>query len=102
MKITYKIIAFAAATLLSTSSFSQETGTLKKIKETGKISLGVRDSSIPFSYLDGEQNYLGYSLDLCATVVSGIQKRLGLSQLNVQHVPVTSATRIPLMANGTI
>ncbi|MBI3283487.1 MAG: amino acid ABC transporter substrate-binding protein [Burkholderiales bacterium] len=81
---------------------AQETGTLKKIKETGTITLGVRDSSIPFSYLDDKQSYQGYSIDLCMKIVTAVQKQLGLSSLNVKMNPVTSATRIPLMANGTV
>lgn len=78
------------------------TGTLKKIKDNGSIALGVRDSSIPFSYLDDKQSYQGYSIDLCMKAVSAIQKQLSLSSLNVKMVPITSATRIPLIANGTI
>jgi glutamate/aspartate transport system substrate-binding protein len=78
-------------------------GTLKKIKDTGSITLGVRDSSIPFSYLDDKQAHQGYSIDLCMKIVSHLQKELGLSApLKVVLNPVTSATRIPLMANGTI
>lgn len=78
------------------------TGTLKKIKDTGTITLGVRDSSIPFSYLDDKQSYQGYSIDLCLKAATAIQKELGLTALNVKMVPVTSATRIPLISNGTI
>ena len=81
---------------------AQETGTLKKIKDSGQITLGVRDSSIPFSYLDDKQSYQGYSIDICLKIVTAIQKHLGLTALNVTLNPVTSATRIPLMANGTI
>lgn len=81
---------------------AQEGGTLKKIKDTGTITLGVRDSSIPFSYLDDKQSYQGYSVDICMKVVTAVQKHLGLTSLQVKMNPVTSATRIPLMANGTI
>jgi len=88
--------------LLSSPASAQESGTLKKIKDTGMITLGVRDSSIPFSYLDDKQSYQGYSIDLCMKVVTAVQKHLGLGSLNVRMNPVTSATRIPLMANGTI
>ena len=102
MKAPTRLFAFAAAAVFCTASFAQESGTLKKIKDSQSITLGVRDSSIPFTYLDGNQTYQGYSLDLCMRVVSAIQKHLGLSQLNVKLNPVTSATRIPLMANGTI
>jgi glutamate/aspartate transport system substrate-binding protein len=78
------------------------TGTLAKIQKSGTITLGVRDGSIPFSYLDDKQQYQGYSIDLCMKVVTSLQKQLGLSALKVVMNPVTSANRIPLMANGTI
>ena len=78
------------------------TGTLGKIKSSGSITLGVRDGSIPFSYLDDKQQYQGYSVDLCMKVVTALQKQLGLTALKVVMNPVTSANRIPLMANGTI
>jgi glutamate/aspartate transport system substrate-binding protein len=78
------------------------TGTLAKIKRTGSITLGVRDASVPFSYLDDKQQYLGYSVDLCMKIVTAAQKQLGLTAVKVQLNPVTPANRIPLMANGTI
>lgn len=103
MKVLKLIAVLAGAGLMATAAQAQElTGTLKKIKDSGQIVLGVRDSSIPFSYLDDKQSYQGYSIDLCMKVVSALQKQLGLSTLNVRMNPVTSATRIPLMANGTI
>ncbi len=77
-------------------------GTLKKIKDTGTITLGVRDSSIPFSYLDDNQKPVGYSIDLCMKIVDAVKAELKTPNLNVVMQPVTSATRIPLMANGTI
>src|SRR6478672_6628312 len=102
MNITKLIGAFVGAGIIACTAHAQEIGTLKKIKDTGSITLGVRDSSIPLSYLDDKQSYQGYSIDLCMKVVSALQKQLGLSSLNVKMNPVTSATRIPLMANGTI
>ncbi len=78
------------------------TGTLAKIQKSGTITLGVRDGSIPFSYLDDKQQYQGYSIDLCMKIVTSLQKQLGLTELKVVMNPVTSANRIPLMANGTI
>ncbi len=78
------------------------TGTLAKIKKAGSVTLGVRDGSVPFSYLDDKQQYQGYSIDLCMKVVTALQKHLGMSELKVVMSPVTSANRIPLMANGTI
>ena len=78
------------------------TGTLQKVKETGTIVLGVRDSSVPFSFLDGQQRPVGYAIDICMKVVDAVKAELGLPALKVEMNPVTSATRIPLMANGTI
>lgn len=95
-------LLLASLSLAGTANAQELTGTLKKIKESGTITLGVRDSSIPFSYLDDKQSYQGYSIDLCLKTVVAIQKHLGLSALKTVLNPVTSATRIPLMANGTI
>ncbi len=103
MKHPISISLLLASLALSAQAGAQElTGTLKKIKESGVITLGVRDSSIPFSYLDDKQSYQGYSIDLCLKTVVAIQKHLGMSSLKTVLNPVTSATRIPLMANGTI
>src|SRR6202161_611577 len=77
-------------------------GTLRKIKETGTISLGFRDSSIPFSYLDDNQKPIGYAMDICTAIVDAVKQELMLDKLAVELVPVSSSTRIPLLANGTI
>ena len=77
-------------------------GTLKKIKDSGTITLGVRDASSPFSYLDDNQKPVGYSIDLCMKIVDAVKADLKMPNLVVKTQPVTSATRIPLMANGTI
>jgi glutamate/aspartate transport system substrate-binding protein len=90
------------AAFAGTASGEELTGTLKKIKDSGVIVLGVRDSSIPFSYLDDKQVYVGYSIDLCNKIASAVQRELGMVELKRVYQPVTSATRIPLMANGTI
>lgn len=102
MKLAKLFAVLVGAGVIAGAAQAQETGTLKKIKETGVITLGVRDSSIPFSYLDDKQSYQGYSIDLCFKIVTAVQKQLGLTSLDVKLNPVTSATRIPLMANGTI
>jgi glutamate/aspartate transport system substrate-binding protein len=94
-----------ALVLFSVGAQAQPTtlsGTLKKIKETGQVTLGVRESSIPFSYQDDKQVYRGYSIDLCARIVASIKAKLGMEKLEVKQVPITSATRIPLMVNQTI
>ena len=81
---------------------SAQEGTLKKIKETGVITLGHRDASIPFSYFDDKQAAVGYAMDLCGKIVDAVKADLKMPNLQVKLNPVTSATRIPLMANGTI
>ena len=78
------------------------TGTLQKIKETGAIAIGVRDSSVPFSYLDDKQQPVGFAIDVCGKVVDAVKAQLHLPALKVEMTPVTSSTRIPLLANGTI
>jgi glutamate/aspartate transport system substrate-binding protein len=96
------MLCISAGLLMAGGAQAQEAGTLKKIKDTGTITLGVRDTSIPFSYLDDKQSYQGYSIDICMRIVSSVRKQLGMSDLKVVMNPVTSATRIPLMANGTV
>ena len=95
------LVALGVLLALATSAPAQE-GTLKKIKETGVITLGHRDVSIPFSYFDDKQAAIGYALDLCGKIVDAVKAELKMPNLQVKLNPVTSATRIPLMANGTI
>jgi glutamate/aspartate transport system substrate-binding protein len=97
--------AFAAVVcaVLALPAIAQElTGTMKKIKDSGTITIGNRETSVPFSYLDDKQQPIGYSMDICAAIVEEVKKELGLATLTVKYNPVTSQTRIPLMANGTI
>jgi glutamate/aspartate transport system substrate-binding protein len=77
-------------------------GTLKKVKESGVITIGHRDSSIPLSYLDDNLQPVGFSIELCKHVVDAVKAKLGLPNLTVKYNPVTSATRLPLVANGTV
>jgi glutamate/aspartate transport system substrate-binding protein len=100
---TKAALAALACVLLAVPAVAQElTGTLKKIKDSGTITIGHRETSIPFSYLDDKQQPIGYSMDICAAVVEEVKKELALATLAVKYNPVTSQTRIPLMANGTI
>jgi glutamate/aspartate transport system substrate-binding protein len=95
-------LTLAAVLGLSQAGAQELTGTLKNIKETGAITIGFRDSSIPFSYLDDNQKPIGYAVDICYKIVEAVKKELKLDKLEVKLNPVTSATRIPLMANGTV
>ena len=95
--------ALLASVLLSVPAMAQElAGTLKKIKDSGTITIGNRETSVPFSYLDEKQQAIGYSMDLCAAIVEEVKKELALPTLTVKYNPVTSQTRIPLMSNGTV
>jgi glutamate/aspartate transport system substrate-binding protein len=96
-------VAFATLTAVAPSAQAQDlTGTLKKIKDTGTITVGHRESSIPFSYLDDKQQPIGYAMDLCMKVVDAIKADLKLPNLKINLQPVTSSNRIPLLMNGTI
>ena len=101
MKRTSVFLAALALLSLSLGAAAQE-GTLKKVKESGTITIGHRDSSIPFSYYDQNQKPVGYAMDICYKVVDAVKANLKMPKLQVKLTPVTSSTRIPLMANGTI
>jgi glutamate/aspartate transport system substrate-binding protein len=94
-------VATLCALLVAGAASAQE-GTLKKIKDTNTITLGHRDASIPFSYFDDKQSAIGYAMDLCGKIVDAVKAELKMPNLQVKLNPVTSATRIPLMANGTV
>jgi glutamate/aspartate transport system substrate-binding protein len=95
-------LALTAVTLAASSVAAQQGGTLKKIKDTGSITIGHRDASIPFSYYDDKQQPVGFAMDICARIVDAIKTELKLPNIEVKYQLVTSANRIPLMANGTI
>jgi glutamate/aspartate transport system substrate-binding protein len=93
---------FAAGAIAGAANAQQLTGTLQKIKDTGTITLGHREASSPFSYYDDKQQVIGYAMDICSKIVDAIKAELKLKKIDIKLNPVTSATRIPLMANGTI
>jgi glutamate/aspartate transport system substrate-binding protein len=99
-----RVTAYALAMACCAGQASAEdlTGTLKNIKETGAITLGYRESSIPFSYLDDAGKPVGYAIDICYGIVEAVKRELKLDKLEVKLTPVSSSARIPLMANGTI
>ena len=91
-----------AATLLAQPVLAQESPTLKKIKDSGTIALGHRESSIPFSYYDDKQQVVGYSQELMLKVVDAVKAELKMPNLQLKLTPVTSQNRIPLVQNGTV
>jgi glutamate/aspartate transport system substrate-binding protein len=94
--------AAAAVALLAGFDAAAQDGTLKKIKDSGSITIGHRDASIPFSYYDDKQQPVGYAMDLCHRIADAVKSELKMPKLEVKYQLVTSANRIPLMANGTI
>ncbi|MCG5261488.1 glutamate/aspartate ABC transporter substrate-binding protein [Cupriavidus gilardii] len=96
-------LTIAAGVLCGTAQAAEQlTGTLKKIKDTGVITLGVRESSIPFSYNLGGVRTVGYSYDINVKIVEAIKDQLKLPNLQVKEIPITSQNRISLLQNGTI
>src|SRR5437899_12431456 len=105
MKRALVLLAGFAATavaLLAGFEAAAQDGTLKKIKDSGSITIGHRDASIPFSYYDDRQQPVGYAVDLCMRIVDAVKNELKMPNLKVNYQLVTSANRIPLMANGTV
>ena len=100
MRLKAIITTAAAIGMLSGTAVAQE-GTLKKIKDTGAITIGHRESSVPFSYYDDKQQVVGYAMELCNRIVDAEKANHNHTKLDVKLQPVTSATRIPLLANGT-
>ena len=96
------ITALVATALTATPALSQESATLKKIKDTGTITLGHRESSIPFSYYNDQQQVIGYSQEMMLKVVDAVKAELKLARLDTKLMPITSANRITLVQNGTV
>ena len=103
MKLLPTVLSAAvAAAVFAAPAFAQESATLKKIKDTGSITLGHRESSIPFSYYDDKQQVIGYAHEVLLKVVDAIKADQKLAKLDVKLMPVTSANRITLVQNGTV
>jgi glutamate/aspartate transport system substrate-binding protein len=96
------LLALALTALAATAALAQANDTLGKIKSTGSVTMGVRESSGVLSYTLGDGKYTGYHVDICQRVLGDIQKQLGLAKLDIKYQPVTSQNRIPLVQNGTV
>lgn len=96
MKKLFIILPF----LVLSNSFAAST--LTKIKETGKVNMGVRESSGALSYTIGNNQFVGYHVEICNKALAGVQKKLAVKKLDITYHPVTSQNRIPLMTNSTI
>jgi glutamate/aspartate transport system substrate-binding protein len=97
------ILAATALCVAGHAAIAQElTGTLEKIRSTGVITIGHRESSIPFSYYDKNEKVVGYAVDLCYLVADAVKASLGLAKLEVKLVPITPSLRIPSILSGKI
>jgi glutamate/aspartate transport system substrate-binding protein len=91
-----------AAVLALLAAGVAQADTLAKIKQSGAVSMGVRESSGALSYTLGDGKFAGFHVEVCSRVLADVQKQLGLAKLDVKFVPVTSQNRIPLVQNGTV
>ncbi len=92
----------AAALLAVGAAQAQSNDTLKKIKDSGSVTMGVRESSGALSYTLGDGKYTGFHYEVCQKVLADVQKQLGMAKLDIKYQPVTSQNRIPLVQNGTV
>ncbi|MFN7196373.1 MAG: transporter substrate-binding domain-containing protein, partial [Hylemonella sp.] len=96
------ILAWVALALAAGGAQAQGNDTLAKIKASGSVTLGVRESSVPLSYTLGDGKYVGFHTEMGERILADIQKQLGLAKLDIKRQPVTSQNRIPLVTNGTV
>ncbi len=95
------LLAFAVATLAVGSAFAQANDTLAKVKASGVLNMGVRDSSGALSYTLGDGKYAGFHVEVCQRIAAEVEKQAG-RKVEIKYVPVTSQNRIPLVQNGTV
>ncbi len=101
MTKTLLVNTLALAAALATAGIAQA-DTLKKIKDSAAVTMGVRESSGALSYTLGDGKYAGFHVEVCSKVLADVQKSLGLAKLDIKYQPVTSQNRIPLVQNGTV
>ena len=104
-------LALAAGLVVPAMALAQNTAdrapaehidTLKRIRDTGTLTIGVREASVPFSYIDAQKQPQGYSIDLCLRIADAIKSELKLPRLDVRFLPVTSANRIAMVKSGKV
>jgi glutamate/aspartate transport system substrate-binding protein len=98
--IKYSFVA--SIILLGTANVTAASPMLDKIKSTGVVTMGVRESSIPMSYTTGDSRFDGYHVEICRMILADIKANLGLNTLRINYQPVTSQNRVPLVQNGTV
>lgn len=96
-----KLAALSIALLAAGGAFAQANDTIAKVKASGVVTMGVRDSSGALSYTLGDGKYTGYHVEICSRVIAALEKAVG-RKLEVKYQSVTSQNRIPLVQNGTV
>ena len=96
MKKSIWVCAAVLAAALGATGAAQAQDTLKKIKDSGSITMGVRESSGALAYTLGDGKYTGFHYDVCQRIIADIQKQLGMPKIDIKYQPVTSQNRIPL------
>ncbi len=104
MRVSSKrLLVVVCAVLVALPAFAAElTGTMKKVKESGVIVLGHRESSYPLSYLDDNQKPIGYHVEVCRKIIAALKDEIKADKLETTYQLVTSQNRIPLVSNGTV
>ena len=97
----FKLVALSVALLAAGAAFAQQGDTIAKVKASGVVTMGVRDSSGALSYTLGDGKYTGYHYEICTRVIEALEKTVG-RKLEIKYQPVTSQNRIPLVQNGTV
>src|SRR3954462_1728693 len=96
------LAAAAMAAVFGLAGAAHAEDTLKKIKDSGSVTMGVRESSGALAFTLGDGEYTGFHYDVCQKVLADVKKQLGLANLDIKYQPVTSQNRIPLVQNGTV
>lgn len=104
VRIFFGTTAMAVAMLvaLTVTASAQNDSRVDRIRQTGTITLGHPEASIPFSFLGNDEKPIGYSVEICQHIAKMVGKKLGIENIQVRYSPTTSATRLPLIGNGTI
>ena len=101
-KTLLMLLAISIIGLFSAPAAFAQQSTLDKMRSSGAVTMGVRESSGALSYTLGDGKYAGFHVEICNTVLRDIQKQLNMKTLDIKYSPVTSQNRIPLLQNGTV
>ena len=96
------VLSLFAAAFLATPTAFAASATLDKIKSSGAVTMGVRESSIPMSYTTGDSRFDGFHVEVCRMILGDIKDNLGMSTIRINYQPVTAQNRVPLVQNGTV